>query len=423
MIQKGKSIIIISTIGLFCFWMGLIQEKENKIEEYLNNTTHSLSKSYKIFYEHQKSVADIIFQAYIDKAEIKEIMLEVKKTKNEAELKVYRERLLTTLQDTYRLLQKNNLKQLHFHLDDDRSFLRFHRPKKYGDMLKGIRPTITYVNSFQKRIDGFEEGRIFNGYRFVYPLVYKDEYLSSVEVSFATSAMSEKFLKKLGLASSFFIKKEIVYKKVFTDEQSNYISVGKEYFVEKKVLEKLKKIDIKLFENSFMSKPFEEYFEKKYSKEAFSIYDEVAKKVFTFLVVKNPLTHKIVGYFVIKTQTQYISNKKRNVLFIGSLVSSIIVIVIILLWRAIIYKEKLETANKELNSKNIYIHNLFEKAPIPIFYKDKEGVFLACNRAFEEMIGIKREELLNKRAEQIKDSRAKAYIHKDRELFANPHEP
>jgi hypothetical protein len=45
-----------------------------------------------------------------------------------------------------------------------------HKPSKYGDNLTFIRESVAYVNKFKKPIDGFEEGRIFNGFRFVYPL-------------------------------------------------------------------------------------------------------------------------------------------------------------------------------------------------------------------------------------------------------------
>jgi hypothetical protein len=53
------------------------------------------------------------------------------------------------------------LKQLHFHTTDNKSFLRFHRPDKYGDDLTGIRHTVEYVNKdlhlYQKDIEVRED--------------------------------------------------------------------------------------------------------------------------------------------------------------------------------------------------------------------------------------------------------------------------
>ena len=62
------------------------------------------------------------------------------------------------------------MRQLHFHFKDGTSFLRMHRPNIYGDNLFGIRESIEYVNTRKEKFVGFEEGRIFNGYRYIYPL-------------------------------------------------------------------------------------------------------------------------------------------------------------------------------------------------------------------------------------------------------------
>ncbi|MFW6252785.1 MAG: cache domain-containing protein, partial [bacterium] len=50
--------------------------------------------------------------------------------------------LFLLLSSKYKTLQERDFRQLHFHLRDNRSFLRFHRPDRFGDDLTDIRPTV-----------------------------------------------------------------------------------------------------------------------------------------------------------------------------------------------------------------------------------------------------------------------------------------
>lgn len=63
------------------------------------------------------------------------------------------------------------LRQLHFHLGPgDTSFLRVHKPNKYGDDLSSIRHTITHAIRENKATAGFESGRVYAGIRGVVPI-------------------------------------------------------------------------------------------------------------------------------------------------------------------------------------------------------------------------------------------------------------
>ena len=63
------------------------------------------------------------------------------------------------------------VRQLHFHLGPgDTSFLRVHRPGKFGDDLSTIRHTITHAIRDNKPTHGFESGRVYAGIRGVVPI-------------------------------------------------------------------------------------------------------------------------------------------------------------------------------------------------------------------------------------------------------------
>ncbi|TVR93759.1 MAG: diguanylate cyclase [Spirochaetaceae bacterium] len=81
-----------------------------------------------------------------------------------------REQLYATLQPIYRRLKSLGFRQLHVHMPDNSSFLRMHSPEDFGDDLAEVRSTVARANQELTFVRGFEEGRVFSGYRFVMPL-------------------------------------------------------------------------------------------------------------------------------------------------------------------------------------------------------------------------------------------------------------
>jgi len=225
--------IFISCLILFLF----DKEKDSKIEKYLKDKTNQVFLEYKNVYEEHKTLSQIIFETQIDKEKVLSVFENASSSNKEIKDKA-RQDLYNVLKNEYFILKKYNLKQLHFHLPNSESFLRMHRPNKYGDSLKDIRLTVDYVNRKQAFIEGFEEGRIFNGYRFVYPIFSKTKkYLGSVEISFSALAMIETLNKTYNIDTNLLISKEVVDKKVFDEEKENYVlSPNKNFYFEKSIL-------------------------------------------------------------------------------------------------------------------------------------------------------------------------------------------
>ena len=158
----------------------------NDIEQYNNNIKKQVLLEYQSIISKNKDIAQLIFLSYIQKEKVIELF------KNRE-----REKLFNYLNKIYPDLKKRyNVRQLHFHLPDSTSFLRMHKPSKYGDSLKGVRESVDYVNNYLKSYHGFEEGRIFNGFRHVFPVFDKNnKHLGSVEVSFDIYSFIESYLK------------------------------------------------------------------------------------------------------------------------------------------------------------------------------------------------------------------------------------
>lgn len=74
-----------------------------------------------------------------------------------------------------------------------------------------------------------------------------------------------------------------------------------------------------------------------------------------------------------------------------------------------------------INSQGEPLTELLDLLPIPIFYKDRRGVYLGCNKAFERFIKLSREEFIGKTVYELYPKKlADIYFKMDEEHFNNP---
>lgn len=91
---------------------------------------------------------------------------------------------------------------MHFHQPDGSSFLRMHKPEKYGDDLTEIRPMIDAVHKHQQATEGFEVGKMLHGsdallYRMAFPIFDSDVYLGTMEFGIGSSQIISAALETL----------------------------------------------------------------------------------------------------------------------------------------------------------------------------------------------------------------------------------
>jgi len=68
-----------------------------------------------------------------------------------------------------------------------------------------------------------------------------------------------------------------------------------------------------------------------------------------------------------------------------------------------------------------FLQRLIDTIPIPVFYKDTDGVYQGCNKAFETYLGRPRDEIIGKTVYNMAPQElADKYEGMDRALFANP---
>lgn len=68
-----------------------------------------------------------------------------------------------------------------------------------------------------------------------------------------------------------------------------------------------------------------------------------------------------------------------------------------------------------------FLNTLIETIPAPVFYKDRLGRYMGCNRAFEDFTGMGRQEILGRDVYGVSPKEiADEYFKRDEELFRNP---
>ncbi|MGB3960606.1 MAG: diguanylate cyclase [Sulfurimonas sp.] len=284
-----------------------------KEKEYLQIYNTNVEKDFAIIYEKYSAIAKTMYQTTINKPEVLELLALAYQSDNEKNSS--RKKLHELLAVDYEFLKSHELKQLHFHLKNNESFLRFHRPQRYGDDLSQTRATVAWVNENHKELSGFEEGRIYNGFRHIYPLFQTDtynekEYLGSVEVSFSAYPLCKEFTKFHHTKTGFIIDKNAIEEKVFSNELSNYIrSPFSDFYYETDIKKQLEHSFLHFDETLLLQSPSADALNDMLIKgRLFSIGSADRHTLFTFIPVKNPLTHKVSAAFILQTDDTMYSN-------------------------------------------------------------------------------------------------------------------
>ncbi|MDC7232882.1 MAG: diguanylate cyclase [Spirochaetales bacterium] len=203
----------------YAFLFKYFKETEHQIYD---SHIEKLQDDYLIMTGGYTSIANLIFRSSIQTDDVLNILDKLDRATEESVKDAYRQELNAELDDVYAVMKSYGFRQLHFHDSRNISIYRFHKPEKYGDDLTGIRYSVEYVNTNREMISGFEEGRIFNGYRNVYPLERNRRHIGSVELSISMAAITQQIESKFKQESQFILLKSVVDKKVFDSEQANY---------------------------------------------------------------------------------------------------------------------------------------------------------------------------------------------------------
>ncbi len=303
---------LVMAIAIFSL---LDSRKQHSQEQHLQLITERYEFDYNIIYDQCRKLATNVSIGIIERYDIPKLYQQLL-TADRQEKNRLRAQLFAEIQPRYEKLKKNGgVRHLHFHLRNNESFLRLHRPEKYGDNLTNIRETVNYVNTAHLPVDGFEEGKINNGYRFVFPVKTADNtHLGSMEVSFGAEFLTSALMKQYAVFSNFFIKASVVKNKVFTDEIAvNYKkSHHKGYLFDRHVLAELKKkSDKEMTDLKPQQSITDAILVNANSGKAISLYDPSIDRVFTTIPVFTPINKEMVAFLTVRSQSVFFKNENR----------------------------------------------------------------------------------------------------------------
>lgn len=339
LIQESLLIII---IFIFCIFISLIyikSQKENNIKNFLSNLNQLYTTQYSTIYDNFNKLSQNSFYGIVNKPEILNLIKYSYKRDLETE-NFFRERLYEKLITDYNRLKEYKFQQLHFHFPDNTSFLRMHKPEKFGDNLSDYRFSITEVNKTLKPIHGYEIGKIVDGFRFVYPLLDEEFiHIGSVELSVSSDFFEKNFEKNFNVDTHFLLKKSIAQRKLFPEFLKQYSdSKENEDYLYKE--DSTKEI-VHYTDEKFYSKKEKDYIAlKMQNSETFSIYKKVDSNylVVSFLPINNVENEKNSAYMVLYKKSAYIEqlfNNYNKIFFIFFLITLIFIFYISFRYRRI----------------------------------------------------------------------------------------
>jgi len=211
------NLLNVARISIFSFFLILYfvvyvmttQKKDEQIKLILNQQIKDLDNNYKVTTNRFKLLSDSLYGVLLNQTDVNELFYKAKHSKTEDERTVIRKQLYMKMRPYFEQLNAAGLNIMLFAFEDNKSFLRVHKPNKYNDDLSSVRYSFTYVNEHRKIIRGFEQGKISHAFRNVFPIYHDDEYLGSVDFAFSSEVFQESMTMLHGIDTHFILNKTL----------------------------------------------------------------------------------------------------------------------------------------------------------------------------------------------------------------------
>lgn len=375
---KIENIIFIMLLSILVFSISF--EYSSKKEAYLDEKIYDLQLQYNAKLISNKELVNAILSGITEDTQLIKLVDEANKNINKD---ANRNFLLNKYKERYEKMKEQGVLQFHIHLANGESYLRLHKPKKYGDQLLGFRESVKNVIQTQKPSFGLEIGKYFEGFRYVFPLFYEGKYVGSMESSIKSEQLIKQLTESLDAHYSLIIKASLVNKvvdKLHIKNQFHPFCADKDYYMSNSVH------DSKLLRNSNIAS-IKDTIQKnlKMGKPFVGITNDINNK--TTLAVFIPIEdigHKKAGYiFSIR------DGSTIDEIFYSQLIKFIVAVLLLSLVFHFYRQGKQKTNTIEQLNRAIDRTTLVSKT-------DTKGKITYANDAFVALSGFTRKELLGK---------------------------
>ena len=325
-----QAFIRISIYSFFFFvyaliYTGTTASRDKQTDLALQQQIDNLENNYKISTNGFEQLSNTLYSIVVNQPEIIDILYKAKHAKTEEERSVLRQRLYERMRPYFEQATRAGLRIMLFSFEDNRCFLRVHKPGKFNDDLSSVRYSFTYVNENKKGIRGFEQGKISHAFRNIFPISHNGEYLGSVDFAFSSEILQENMTRSHGIDTHFILNKSVfdvniweaqkVVKYIQAIEHEDFLfaltpSQTENAFASEKIYlnETLKE---KIDRNIGHGGPFAFYHHMREE------YDSV--HIITFWPIKNIKEGKTVAYLVSYSDSYYIDGLLHKYLWVNIL--------------------------------------------------------------------------------------------------------
>ena len=362
MTKQNISTIIVFIAIFIASILFINQDKNNRIDSYIKQQHKSINNQFNVINDEKYQLAQIIYNDVISDKNTLSILENVTKTNSQQKLSELRDNLYKNMHKKYLQWKLFGVKQLHFHLKDNISFLRMHKPEKFGDDLTTIRESIHLTNQLKIPEKGFEMGKVVSGFRYVFPIFALDgNHVGSVEASISTEAFREELANSFHSRINFIISKDVVDKKSFKG------AISKKYKLTAISDQFYAPIDQKTNSLKIPGNILTKIQEGLLKGNVFSVYFKHNKlyKIITFYPIKNIKDKKTVAYFVKYSNSTFINNLYKDFYIITFMIFILLFAIIIYIYNNNIFKHKLshslEQISKQKEELSHTVHELEEQ--------------------------------------------------------------
>ena len=369
--MRTKNIILLTllfiSINIIVYTITEIHSKQ-RIDLVLKEDLDKLQIHFDILNATQKNIAYAISQSIQRNTDAIKF-LSASYTTSEEQNNINREKLNAQLKEQYRTAKEQGVLQLQFVNRDNISFLRVHKPSKFGDDLTNIREDFKLVNATKKTIRGFTQGKSAHGFRNTFPLFDKNNvHIGAMEISFS-SAKYQWYLNSVSnIHSHFLVNKQIFNTKTWEakDLAIKYQEAAEDnHFMLN--LTPLHSQQVCIIENKKKLEPFQELIHIKTNNgEKFNFYVKNKNdiEIVSFFPIKN-LSNKTVAWIVSHTKSDIIKSSLFNTMVVRILSLIISLVIIYLIFRQIksniqikIEQEQLEIEKEKSEKKQNLLNEI-----------------------------------------------------------------
>jgi len=227
--------IFIYLLGMGIVSLVLVNWYSMNIDRYIHNEVNDFNEQINSYQSMQDKMMDNYYGLFLNDQHVGQIMSQAIVSDESVRQKL-REKLMAKTMPMFESLKNYETRLVFFHLPEQIAFLRLHKPEKFGDSLTKQRPSIVEAQRRQTKLIVFETGKLFDGFRSIYPIFDHEQFVGTVEIAYPFLAIKNQALRQMPGAYTFLVKRSLQESK--SNAQTITVSYqkspfGKHYYEDK----------------------------------------------------------------------------------------------------------------------------------------------------------------------------------------------